>query len=115
VSLILPMQRGAARFEFEIDLEGESFFFRFEWNDRAGSWFFDVLTVDQEPLVSGVKVVLGIPLLNRYRDPRLPLGMLEAIDTSDSGAEAAFADLGDRVLLLYTLSSEIPPGLALPE
>lgn len=111
----LPHQRDAARFQYEIDLDGVSVILRFEWNDRAGGWFLDVLTSTEDPIVSGVRVVVGIPLWNRYRDPRIPPGMLEAIDTSGAGLDPAFADLGDRVVLLYTPVDELPAALALPE
>jgi hypothetical protein len=104
VSAILPIQRGSNRFQFEIDLDSRTVVFRFEWNDRLDSWFFDLLNIDQTPILSGVSVVVGIPLWNRFRDPRIPPGSIEAIDTSGAGIDPAFEDLGDRVVILYTRS-----------
>lgn len=113
VSAILPHQKDTPRFQFEIDLDAVSVIFRFEWNDRLDSWFFDLLTTAEEPIVSGVRVTVGIPLWNRFRDPRIPPGILEAVDTSGAGVDPAFEDLGDRVLLVYVNASEIPAALRL--
>jgi len=98
---VLPTRTDTPRYRFTIELDGQSFIFTFEWNDRDSGWYLSISDVNEVPLVSGVRVVLNVPLLDRYLDPRLPAGRFAAIDTSGTDTEAGFADLGDRVKLVY--------------
>jgi hypothetical protein len=98
------------RYSIEVELDGTNFVLEFEWNDRATSWFLDVLNEARERLLTGVRIVVGFPLIARYRDSRLPKGDLSAVDTSGLGLDPALEDLGDRVLLVYTPFDEIPAG-----
>ena len=99
------------RYSIEVELDGTNFVLEFEWNDRAASWFLDVRDEARVLLLAGVRVVVGFPLIARYRDPKLPKGDLSAVDTSGLDLDPALEDLGDRVLLIYTPFDEIPPEL----
>lgn len=106
--IIITIDNITPRFTQTAQLDGLNFTFAFEWNDRSSQWTFSISDQDLNPLVHGVPVSVGIPLLNRHRDERLPLGFLEAIDTSDLGLDPGFNDLGQRVQLAYTPAAEIP-------
>ncbi len=112
-TFVIPTATDLARYSIEVELDKTDFRFDFEWNERAGQWSFTISDAQGVALVSGRRVVLGLPLLNRFRDPRLPPGMLTAVDTSDSNLEPGFADLGDRVLLLYIEVADLPDELIL--
>ena len=101
-SIVLPTRTDAARYSFEIDLDGDSFTFSFEWNDRDQGHYMSIADAAGVTLLAGRRVVTGYPLINIYRDSRLPKGAIEAVDTSSTGTEPGFGDLGDRVKLLYT-------------
>lgn len=61
----------------------------------GGFWTFDLdREIDGVRLLSGVKVVLGVDLLEPYA---LGIGALVAIDTGNTDLEAGPDDLGDRV------------------
>ena len=110
--ITLPTRTDVQRYRIEVELDAKSYVFDFSWNDRLAAWFFDVLDAsDLTQILSGRRVVVGFPLWNRFRDPKLPAGVLEAIDTSDAGLDPLFAELGDRVLLVYTPAAEIPDEL----
>lgn len=113
MALVFPQVKDQARYSLEVELDEVKFRFSFEWSDRADHWLMSIDDAAGTRLLSSRRIVIGYPLLNRFRDPRLPAGMLEAIDTSDAGAEAGFADLGDRVKLLYTPWREIPKKLTI--
>lgn len=105
--VILPTRfDGEARYSLNTDLDGVSFIFLFEWNDRDAGWYFSIQTGDGTPLLSGRRVVLNYSLTNIYRDPRLPAGVFIAIDTSGADQEPGLKDLGDRVLLMYATAEE---------
>lgn len=106
--IVMPTRQDVPHYTFEIDLDGRTFGFEFLWNGRSGAWYFTVSDAVGTVLLAGRKVVLGFPLLNRFRDPRLPAGDLGAIDTSGQDLEAGLNDLGKRVKILYTPAADMP-------
>ena len=105
--ITLPTRTDLPRYNFRLVLDEKTFDFHFEWNDRAGAWFLDIYDAVNELLVSGVRVVVGYPFLQKYMYRGVPEGLLQAIDTSDQGLDAGLADLGERVLLVYTPVAEL--------
>lgn len=99
-------------YRMEVELDAKSYVFDFAWNERLQAWFFNVLdAASLESILTGRRVVVGFPLWTRFRTPGLPPGDLSAIDTSDAGIDPLFAELGDRVLLVYTPAADIPDNL----
>ena len=113
-TIVLPTRVDVPHYTFEIELERRTFGFEFLWNDRSKSWSFnlfrDGLYDDAHLLLAGRKIVIDLPLLARYRDPRLPAGELCAIDTSGQAQNPGLDELGDRVRLLYFDFADIPAG-----
>lgn len=100
-SIVIPTRKDIARYSLEVELGGEPFALGFEWNDRAGAWFFSLATVDGVVLAAGRRVSVGMPLLFRGASPLLPRGDIEAVDTSGTGRDPGFDELGTRVRLLF--------------
>jgi hypothetical protein len=107
MSLELPTRTDLARYSFDLTLDDVPLKFAFEWNDRDAGWYMSIADVNAVPLLSGRRIVIGVPLISIYRDTRLPPGTLVAIDTSTQDLEPDFADLGDRVKLLYVTRAEL--------
>ncbi len=112
--IVLPCRTDLPSYTFEIDLEGRTFGFSFRWNDRAAAWEFGVYLPgaydDDHRLLAGRAVVPDLPLLARFRDPRLPAGEIVAVDTTGTGAPPGLDELGGRVKLLYFDLADIPAG-----
>ncbi len=106
--ITIPITDPTPRFTQGVDLDGVSYVLSFEWNDRDETWSMNVLNSDSVPLVTGVGLRIGLPLLNRYTSVAGPAGVLEVIDTTGQDLDPGFADLGDRVQLVYTPLAEIP-------
>jgi hypothetical protein len=98
---------GTQSYQIQVELDGTTFEFVFNWNDREGRWYFDLNDITSNPLVSGRAVVLNLPLLARFRQSTMPPGDLIAIDTSNSNIDASLTDLGDRVLLVYLTAADV--------
>jgi hypothetical protein len=107
MALEIPTSTELPSYVQRTTLEGREYVLAFDWNEREGRWFFDVLDSEETPLAVGLKVVVGFPLLRRKTDPRLPPGDFLAIDTSDTGADPGFAELGGRVRLCYLEAAEL--------
>ena len=77
------------------------FYFLTRWNARDNAWYFDLLAEDDSVILVGVKVVLGGPLCRRSSHVWFRTNVLRVIDTSGSGRDADYDDLGGRVQVLH--------------
>lgn len=94
-----------------VGLEGLEYLMRFTWMNRTSQWLLDIYDQDENPLASGIALVVGWSLLRRFKDSRLPPGVLMCVDVTGQNNEISVpGDLGDRVLLMYITSDD--PTLA---
>jgi hypothetical protein len=111
-TIVLPtLTDGTQRYDFRIMLGGSFFGFDFRWNPRDSSWGFVLSDASGNALLTR-KVALGLPMLYRAADSRLPNGELYAIDTTGKGQEAGLTDLGGRVQLSFTDAADIAALIA---
>lgn len=108
VAQTLPLRTDAPRYALRVDLDAQRYSFEFEWNDRAGAWFFNLLDASEDPILQGVRVVVNSSLLELFRDPRLPPGVLFAADSTGLDLDPGLTDLGDRVQLVYYPLVDLP-------
>lgn len=108
MAVVIPIVADVPDFDLQVELDGTTYTLEFQWNERDEGWYLTTKTAEDDIIVAGRRVVLDMPLLSRFADDRLPDGVLVAIDTSGTGAEPGYEDLGRRVLLLYHPRSEIP-------
>jgi hypothetical protein len=101
-TVTLPCQSDLPHFVFQCDLDGQTYGFEFEWNERVSAWFGSLLDVAGNPLISGVRIVTAFPLFNaRSVSATLPPGKFMAVDTSGQDRDPGLSDLGVRVQILY--------------
>lgn len=103
--LILPLTSDPES-DFEVELEGRSYIFRFRFNVRDGCWYFDLSTAEGVSLRAGVRVVLETPLL-RGVSTELPPGQLFASDSTGKQVPPGADDLGQRVQVYYLTAAEL--------
>lgn len=70
---------------------------RIYWNRRAQAYYIDISDIDDEPIASGVKVVIGWDLFYTLSDDRLPEGALIVRGDEQPGKY----DLGDTVQIIF--------------
>lgn len=105
---ILPtLTDGTPWYDFTVELEGIAFVFELSWSDREAVWYLNLYDANANPILSGVKVTLSVPLLGRFRSTSLPNGDLMALDTSGADLMPGIQDLGDRVLFVYVDSADL--------
>lgn len=97
----LPLRNDVPAFTFQTDLDGTTYTFKFRYNSRMDRWAFDILTANEDPIVSGVLVVTGTLLLERFSDPRLPQGDMLVLNKADENASPGRDDLQKNVFILY--------------
>jgi hypothetical protein len=92
-------------YEFKTDLDGVTYTLAFRYNSRMDRWIMDIKTEDDDPIIMGIPILLGVSLVKRFADSRLPAGDIFAISTGTTTSEAGKEDLGENVLLLYQEAS----------
>lgn len=103
----LPFRPSIGNYRFNSILNGSEYKFRVRWNRLEQAYFFDVREITDEPIIFGVKVVLGV-YLGRVSNHRLfRRGVLVARPQGDDRAEPAFDDCGSRVLVEYFTREEM--------
>ena len=99
--LILPVTADPQQ-ELSVKLDGQTYTLSLHWNSRSSRWYLDVLDDNGVMLTAGKCVVVGWPLVGvRETDPRLPPGLILAVDTSGQDVDPTLDDFGTRVQLLY--------------
>ena len=100
-ALLLPLRAGVPHYRFSVELDGADYGITLRHNERDGYWYLSLATGAGEPILSGSRVVLGLPLLRNVVSPLRPPGELVATDTSSRGLLPGLDDFGTRVLLAY--------------
>lgn len=91
----------------EVDLDNETFFLHFSWNETASFWTLSIENANKESLASGIKIVPDTPLITQIRQSYLPAGELIAV-TLDRSNTISRDDLPNgRVAMVYLTESEV--------
>lgn len=106
MSLTIPLRSDAPHYSFEVELDGLQFTLTLLWNVIASAWYMYIADADGLVIVEGVRLVEG-PLTWRFKDSRLPPGLLMMTDTTGAQRDPFYEDLGKRHLLLYFSTDEI--------
>jgi hypothetical protein len=106
----LPFQPSIPFQNFSTTIDGTNYL---RWNARdkkvdplgniitQGAWYFDLLDETSSPILTGIKILLGVAMGRRCEDPRWPLGVFMAQDMLNSGIDAGLDDLGTRIIVYF--------------
>ncbi len=107
---VVPFQPSDPNYRFQTVLNEDTYTFDVRWNTRDEAWYFDLLDQDGQPIVLGVKIVLGVFLSRQSAHKFFTEGVLAAVDLTLENRDPGFDDLGVRVLVQYysaaTLATE---------
>lgn len=114
--LILPTTASAdAPVEVETALGDVPVVLRLAWSVRSRSWTIDLYTPDGDPLLVGVRLVLGLPLWRGAVDARLPDGVVLPVRIGGAGDPGPLDLETGAVQVLYYSADEIALLTARPE
>lgn len=100
-AITLPAVSVPTHSTFQTDMDGVTYGLETRWNERAQGWFLRIFDAEGNELLSAVRIVVGFFLAKRSSDPRMPPGVIVAMDTSGQDLDPGLTDLGARVQLLY--------------
>lgn len=109
---VLPLntRNESPHFSVGTVINDQSYTFSCKWNSRDNSWYLDVDEESGTPIVSGVRIVLGVYLGRKSTHPLFTSGVFVAIDLSRQSKEATIDDLGTRVIVVRYSVEEIVAG-----
>jgi hypothetical protein len=85
----------------QVTIENRVYIMRAYWNTVGEFWVFSLATANDEPILSGVKVVQNVDFFDRSTDERLPSGSLLLVTNLSCGCTPGRNDLDDNARLLY--------------
>jgi hypothetical protein len=91
---------------FTSNIDSKVLSFRVRWNSRESSWRLDIRTVEEEPIVSGLKLLPNQNLTKGYTSPLLPSGNFYIIDVGGGNSRPTLESLGNIQSLIYLTEEE---------
>ncbi len=98
--------------EFRLDLDDTEYVLRLQYLERFDSWTFDLLDSDESPIVQGMPVVYGKPLLSNIVDARKPAGDLVFTQQGSDTGSPTFDSFGANCQLIYLTAEELAEAAA---
>lgn len=106
--VILPFRPSIGNYTFRSILIGVEYRFKVHWNSREEAYYFDVREITNEPIVYGVKAVLGVYFGRETTHPLFRKGaMVCRVPQGDDRREARFEDFGTRVQVWFFTVDEV--------
>jgi len=102
----IPLEGVNAWFTQRVTLDDNDYVLSFIWTERESRWIFSVLDSQGGDIVRGIPLNESVDLLHRFKDARLPEGMLFLYDGEHLHCECTKEGLGDRWTLYYGVDDE---------
>lgn len=105
----IPVTNELVRYSQQVTIDGSDYRFLIAYNTRMARWALSVFTISGDELATGIPLVTGQPLLQRWGGvPGLPRdGFLMLVDNTGDDSEPVQESLGDTHRLLYIPLDEI--------
>lgn len=101
--LIVNLAPNLPNYRQRVILSGREYGFELRWSMREERWYLDIRKANGDPLLLALKLVVGWPLLYRFRGvDGIPPGELVVLDPRPEPADPGLAELGDVVQLAYS-------------
>jgi hypothetical protein len=107
-TLRLPTFKDDPDHRYNIQLDGQTFFLEFHYNERADRWSLHLFDITDTPIRHGIRLASGaFNLLQRIALATKPPGSLFVIDTTGADTEPDGDTLGVETQLRYTEEADL--------
>lgn len=107
---LLPFVPSRNNYRIGIALNGARYLIdNIHWNGRDGdgAWYFDIREEDETLILAGFKVVIGTDLSRRSTNAFFSRFRIDVLDTSGSNIDAGYDELGVRIQVMVTSSTDV--------
>lgn len=105
--LEMPIRSDIPAYFFQIALEKVFYNFDFNWNDRGQYWVMSISDQQEVAIISGIKLVTGIDILEKYKKVGMPLGSFFILDTTGKNTDPNKDNFGVTHFLIYRESTTV--------
>jgi hypothetical protein len=90
-------------YQVQVFFDEEKYNLRFHWNSRCDTWYADLLTVDNDPILYGLACLTNVPpMFGRFALTSTPkTGDMIILDVNGLGKDPTFEDFGDKTGPFY--------------
>lgn len=100
--LRIPLLNSTTDQTLDLTISNNPYTLRVLWNDRFEYFSLSILDLNQEPILTNVKMVKNYPLIGQFKNTRLPRGEFYFIDERQRlGDRPGYDDLGVNYNLYY--------------
>jgi hypothetical protein len=103
---ILPFYKDKYNYKYNIVLENVRYYLTFQYNSRMDRWIMNVSNYKQEPILSGIPILLGADLIRRFVTEEKPSGFLFFYNPVNKYVEAGRDTISDDYVLFYADSDD---------
>lgn len=106
----LPVQKDNLKskpYRFLIEIEGVQLIFEFRYNQIDENIYFDVLDVDENPIIIARKLVYSVDLFSNVIDNRLPEVVILPLDANERVDKITLDNFMDRVIPYIASESDL--------
>lgn len=97
----IPLQPNTTDQLVSVELDGNPYILRVLWNERFGYFSLSVLTADEQPILTNVKMVKNYPLIGRFKNTLLPTGDLYFVQEKGNALRPGYSDIALNFGLYY--------------
>lgn len=106
----IPLLSETTDQKLTVELDGNPYILRVLWNERFGYFSLSINTIDDEPILTNIKMVKNYNLTSRFKDARLPFGGLYFVQEKGNAVRPGYGDIGGNFGLYY-----YEPDISLPQ
>ena len=97
----LQLRSDVTNFQVQTELDGVLYILNFVFNFRTQLWSIDIMDSDEVEIITGIPLVLGVDLIDRFSNEDLPPGNLFGLNIKDENQEAGETDLNENYFVIY--------------
>jgi hypothetical protein len=100
MSVSIPFEQSDNNYTLVVPVDDIPVQFFVRWNSRDRAFYFDMYEDDGSIIALNVKVVTGVPLARRSLHEFFKDRIMTAVDTTGSGTDPNYDELGTRVIVV---------------
>jgi len=94
-------------FRTVVSLDGVDYQLQFLYNSREDSWYMDITDIEDNPIRSGVKIVINWPLLKTLMGKPRPAGELVCVNATQGALDPTLDDFGLNAVFGYVPGEDV--------
>ena len=99
---IIPVDPDLVAQKFKISLDGVTYTFDLDFNDRSGRYRLNIFDTQENELIFGIPMLINYDLLKYHKyNPLLPQGTLFLVNLEEDNVDPGIDDLGSSVIMVY--------------